>query len=94
MQTMFVKPGKGCRPPVKPVKAGNISDDAYKQALATHTKAEKRYNALPEVKVRNPQTGEHIPAKGISAPRTSFWIRRLRDGDVIEAQAPAAKGDS
>lgn len=38
--------------------------------------------------VRDPATKKHIPAEGIQVPRSSYWLRRLRDGDVLAAEAP------
>jgi hypothetical protein len=45
--------------------------------------------------VRDPLTGKALPAEGASKPKTAYWIRRVRDGDVDEGDAPsdtAAKG--
>lgn len=42
--------------------------------------------------VRDPATKQHIPAEGIQVPRSSYWLRRLRDGDVLAAE-PAAEGE-
>lgn len=42
--------------------------------------------------VRDPATKKHIPAEGIKVPRSSYWLRRLRDGDVLAAD-PAAEGE-
>ena len=32
--------------------------------------------------------GELLPAAGRSVPKTVYWQRRLKDDDVIEADAP------
>jgi len=40
---------------------------------------------VPGVKVRDPQTLRHIPESGQLVPRDSYWLRRLADGDVVEA---------
>ncbi len=40
------------------------------------------------VKVRDPQSGEHLLDTGEAKPRTRYWLRRLKDGDVVEAQPP------
>ncbi|NEW96642.1 DUF2635 domain-containing protein [Rhodopseudomonas sp. BR0G17] len=40
--------------------------------------------------VRDPLSGLPLDPAGDHKPRSPFWIRRLRDGDVIEAQ-PAAE---
>ena len=42
------------------------------------------------LQVRDPRTGEPIPTEGRDVPRTRYWLRRLRDGDVTEAQPPKA----
>jgi hypothetical protein len=36
--------------------------------------------------VRDPVTLAELPAKGKSVPRNAYWLRRLADGDVIEAE--------
>ncbi len=41
------------------------------------------------VKVRVPRTKALLPADGAEVPNTGFWLRRLRDGDVVLADAPA-----
>lgn len=87
MQTMFLKPGKGCPPPTAPDK-GELSEQAYKAAQAQHKKALAAYDKLPPVKVRDPRTGKHLAEKGETKPRNAYWLRRLKDGDVTEAQAP------
>lgn len=42
----------------------------------------------PGVRVRDPVTKLHIPAAGVEVPESSYWIRRLRSGDVVVAVAP------
>lgn len=37
--------------------------------------------------VRDPITREPLPADGAKVPRTPYWLRRLRAGDIV----PAAK---
>jgi hypothetical protein len=51
--------------------------------------------------VRFPETGEQLAAEGAQVPATPYWLRRLRDGDVVEVTpaappAPSApvKGDA
>lgn len=41
--------------------------------------------------VRDVVTGQSLPAEGASVPRSSYWMRRLRDGDVVEAKPPKKK---
>lgn len=38
--------------------------------------------------VRDPATRGHLPAEGAEVPRTGYWLRRLADGDVVEAPRP------
>jgi len=42
--------------------------------------------ARRELIVRDPATAEALPAEGACRPRSSYWMRRLRDGDVVEAK--------
>lgn len=41
--------------------------------------------------VRDPDTFEKLPAEGAEKPLTSYWLRRLEQGDVISVE-PAAAG--
>lgn len=45
------------------------------------------------VRVLDPNTAppSPLPAKGRRVALDSYWRRRLRDGDVVEAQAGAAQ---
>ena len=46
----------------------------------------------PGLHIADPQTGDYLPAGGMLVPRSGFWLRRLKDGDVIETKAaPPAK---
>ncbi len=46
------------------------------------------------VTVRDPRSGRALARTGEHKPRITYWLRRLRDGDVIELGAkPAAKPD-
>jgi hypothetical protein len=42
------------------------------------------------VTVRDPLNGKPLADAGETKPRTSYWLRRLRDGDVVEGKAPKA----
>ena len=48
--------------------------------------------ATPELVVRDPVTAKALPAEGKAVPMTTYWRRRLKDGDVVEAtdKKPAA----
>lgn len=39
--------------------------------------------------VRDPRTMQILPEEGRDVPDTSFWHRRIRDGDVTVEDAPA-----
>lgn len=41
--------------------------------------------------VRDPVTREALPAKATTVPRNAYWLRRLADGDVVDASARAGK---
>lgn len=43
----------------------------------------------PNAIIRDPHTRQPLPAEGADVPENSFWIRRLRDGDVVRVDAPA-----
>ncbi len=46
----------------------------------------------PGLKVRLPENPRaFLPEDGAEVARDAFWLRRLRDGDVVEATPPAAK---
>ncbi|EMQ4857607.1 DUF2635 domain-containing protein [Morganella sp. B601] len=42
--------------------------------------------------VRDPETLQPLAEKGERKPRTTYWLRRLKDGDVTEVQAAPRKG--
>ncbi|WP_145598797.1 DUF2635 domain-containing protein [Yersinia alsatica] len=37
----------------------------------------------PGLTVRDPDSYEPLVEKGEKKPRTGFWLRRLKDGDVV-----------
>lgn len=47
----------------------------------------------PGVRIADPQTGQYLPEEGLLVPRSGFWLRRLKDGDVISS-APADGTDA
>ena len=47
----------------------------------------------PGLRIADPQTGEYLPETGAVMPRSGFWLRRLADGDIVEAK-PAAPAKS
>ena len=47
--------------------------------------------ASPDRKVRKPsQRREYLAADGETVPRDAYWLRRLQDGDVVQAEPPKA----
>jgi hypothetical protein len=42
----------------------------------------------PNAVIRDPHTRLPLPAAGGDVPENSFWIRRLRDGDVVRVDVP------
>lgn len=44
--------------------------------------------AKDTLKVRDPATGEYLPTEGKEVEVTSYWRRRIKDGDVVEASKP------
>lgn len=52
----------------------------------------------PGLKVRDPLSRLHLPDEGKEVPEDSFWMRRLRSGDVVRVEpqqqaAAKAKGE-
>lgn len=45
------------------------------------------------LKIRNPETGRHLDPKGESVPRSSYWLRRQSDGDVVLMEAGPEAGE-
>lgn len=41
--------------------------------------------ARPDLIVRDPASGQPLPAEGKVVPRDSYWLRRVKDGDAVEA---------
>lgn len=46
--------------------------------------------ATPELVVRDPANGRALPADGAEVELNTYWVRRLRDGDVVEGTQPKA----
>ena len=40
---------------------------------------------------QDPETGEPLPAGGLAVPRSPYWLRRLKDGDVTLATPDTGK---
>lgn len=38
--------------------------------------------------IPDPDRRDALPAEGREVPASDFWLRRLRDGDVVMAEAP------
>lgn len=43
----------------------------------------------PGLSIRDPDLKDLLPESGRLVPDTDYWLRRVRDNDVIEAEAPA-----
>lgn len=48
--------------------------------------------AVPGSIIRDPHTRRPLPDEGADVPETSFWHRRLRDGDVVRITAGPPSG--
>jgi hypothetical protein len=44
----------------------------------------------PGLQLPDPDRQDMLPDEGRDVPNNEFWQRRLRDGDVVAAEAPAA----
>lgn len=42
----------------------------------------------PGLRVRDPISKRHLPEGGKDVPESSFWMRRLAEGDVVLAADP------
>lgn len=42
----------------------------------------------PGLAVINPQTDKPLPPEGAAVELTTYWRRRLNDGDVVRSAAP------
>lgn len=43
------------------------------------------------IKVRIPGTSQHLPSEGASVTATSYWLRRISDGDVTKSKPSRGK---
>lgn len=43
----------------------------------------------PTAVIRDPHTKRPLPAEGAEVPENTFWVRRLRAGEVVRIDAPA-----
>lgn len=43
------------------------------------------------LQVRDPATGQPLPAEGAQVPMTGYWLRRIAEGDVTEAAGATQK---
>ena len=46
------------------------------------------------LKVRDPDLKDLLPEEGRNVPDSTYWRRRLRDGDVLITRAPISAGTS
>jgi len=54
--------------------------------------AGREVNGAPLL-VRDPLTMAPLPPEGAAKPKNGFWLRRLKDGDVVLARPPRALPD-
>lgn len=47
--------------------------------------------ADPAAVIRDPHTKRALPSDGSDVPDTSFWIRRLKAGDVVRIDEPSGR---
>ena len=47
----------------------------------------------PGVLVKDPVTGKPLSEAGEKKPATTYWLRRLKDGDVTDLDAETVEGD-
>lgn len=45
--------------------------------------------SAPGLLVRDPVSKRPLPAEGGEVPESTYWLRRLRAGDVVPCDAPA-----
>ena len=43
------------------------------------------------LRIADPKTGEYLPESGMLMPRSGFWLRRLKDGDVVAVEQTVAR---
>lgn len=46
----------------------------------------------PGVLVKDPVTGKPLAEAGEKKPATTYWLRRLKDGDVTDLDAETVEG--
>ena len=48
------------------------------------------------LRIADPKSGEYLPEKGAVMPRSGFWLRRLKEGDVTEdvPESPVAETEA
>jgi hypothetical protein len=69
---MFVRPAL-----IDPVKHSTMHADLDKAARGKAT-----------LQIRDPETNRLLPPEGAEVPENGFWMRRLRDGDVVADKPP------
>lgn len=48
----------------------------------------------PELKIKDPSNGRFLPVEGAEVNLTSFWVRRMNAGDVVEVRRAPPKPES
>jgi len=70
------------------VKPGTIDPDRHPVLHANREALAEDKRGPEHLTVRDPVTKRSLPKTGAEVPETPYWHRRLRDGDVVAAQAP------
>lgn len=47
----------------------------------------------PGLKVKDPVTGKPLADDGETKPATTYWLRRLAEGDVMDLNSETVEGD-
>jgi len=60
----------------------------HPEALAKLGAALKRDDLAPLINLRDPDRRDMLPIEGRDVPETEWWLARIRDGDVRQAEPP------
>lgn len=65
------------------------ASDAQVASLADYLDCDPAELA-PLIDLRDPDRRDRLPPEGRDVPETTFWLRRIADGDVVVAPPPSA----
>lgn len=89
------------KPPSQIASDAGLTEAALQEIIITGVATDEQIAALapklgtdpatlaPILDFRDPDRGDRLPAEGREVPDSEFWQRRLSDGDVVPAAAPA-----